>query len=74
MRQLSKHDVNKLTTSELKELLPFELMSDGEAVALVSDVNILEPIPKANYDVNRLRPRQPMVRGAYTKARQLGKR
>ena len=72
MRQLSKHDVNRLTTSELKELLPFELMSDGEAIALVSDVNILEPTFEANHDVNRLR--RPMVLGAYTKARQLGKR
>ena len=72
MRQLSKHDVNKLTVSELKELLPFELMSDGEAIALVSDVNILEPTLEANHDVNRLRRRPTM--GAYTKAWQLGKR
>ena len=39
MKQLSKHDVNKLTAKKIKEALPFELVSDGEVIALVCDVN-----------------------------------
>ena len=57
MKHLSKHDVNKLTTNELKKLLPFELISDGEIVAVLvpyHDVNKLREKPKAKHDVNKL--------------------
>jgi hypothetical protein len=58
MVKLSKHDVNKLSIAELVKLLPVELTSDGEVVALIQDVNIVEvkvkPNSKANYDVNKL--------------------
>ena len=42
MRQISKHNVNKLTASELKAQLPFQIVSDGEVIAIVMpphDVN-----------------------------------
>ena len=42
MRQLSKHDVNKLSVAKLKELLPFQITADGEVIASVipaHDVN-----------------------------------
>jgi len=45
MKQLNKHDVNKLTASQLKAKLPFEIVSDGEVIAIVPvahDVNKAE--------------------------------
>ena len=42
MRQISKHDVNKLSIPKLKASLPFEMTSDGEVIAVVdypNDVN-----------------------------------
>lgn len=51
MKRLSKHEVNKLTALELKNRLPFEVVSDGEVIAVMipaTDVNKL----KANHDVN----------------------
>lgn len=53
MNRLSKHDVNKLSVAKLREMLPFELVADGEVIALVSDVNRLDDKPKANHDVNK---------------------
>lgn len=44
MRQISKHDVNKLTAQDLKDKLPFDMISDGEPIARVLpfwDVNKL---------------------------------
>ena len=35
MRQLSKHEVNKLTAKALTEQLPFEITNDGEVIAVV---------------------------------------
>ena len=55
MKQLSKHDVNKLTASELVKEIPFELVSDGKVIAMVCDVNRLEKDSKASHDVNRLK-------------------
>jgi len=55
MKQLSKHDVNKLTTKALTEQLPFQITNDGEVIALVSDVNRVEGESKASRDVNILR-------------------
>ena len=61
MKQLTKHDVNKLTASELKDILPFVITSDGETIAAVipvCDVNKLqarlEPPPELVHNVNRL--------------------
>jgi hypothetical protein len=54
MNRLSKHDVNKLGVAKLREMLPFILVSDGEDVALVSDVNNVEDKPKTGHDVNRV--------------------
>lgn len=42
MKRISKHDVNKLTAKKIKEALPFELVSDGEVIAIVT-----------HYDVNK---------------------
>ena len=55
MKQISKHDVNKLSVIKLKEMLPFEVVADGEVVFVAYDVNRLESTPKATHDVNRLR-------------------
>ena len=35
MKQLSKHQLNKMTASEIKEAVPFQLVSDGEVFAVV---------------------------------------
>ena len=56
MRQISKHDVNKLTAREMKARLPFQIVSDGEVIAVVLpayDVNKLGQATKANHDVNK---------------------
>ena len=56
MKRLSKHDVNKLTASELVNELPFELTNDNEVIAVVlpiCDVNRLEKNSKATHDVNK---------------------
>ena len=50
MRQITKHDVNKLTASQLKAKLPFQIVSDGEIIAVVLPVY---DVNKASYDVNR---------------------
>lgn len=57
MNSISKHDVNKLTVAELKELLPFEVVADGEVVFVAHDVNRLNTVgarhDKASHDVNK---------------------
>ena len=35
MKQLTKHAVNKLTAKELVKKLPFQILSDGEVIAVV---------------------------------------
>ena len=67
MKRISKHGVNKLTASELKDCLPFQMTNDGEVIAVVissSDkakydgiqyVNKLEAKPKGSQYVNKLR-------------------
>ena len=55
MRQISKHDVNKLSVAKLKEMLPFEVIADGEVIFVACDVNKLNPKPKASHDVNKPR-------------------
>ena len=54
MRQVSKHDVNRLSIAKLKEMLPFEVVADGEVVFVACDVNKLEYDTKAKHDVNKL--------------------
>ena len=57
MRQITKHDVNKLTASQLKAKLPFQIVSDGEIIAVVLpiyDVNKLGQESEAGHDVNKL--------------------
>ena len=54
MRQLSKHDVNKLSIAKLLELLPVEITNDGVVVAIISDVNNVDDKPKAKHDVNNV--------------------
>ena len=56
MRQISKHDVNKLSVAKLKEMLPFEVIADGEVIFVACDVNKLEETHKARHDVNKLNP------------------
>lgn len=61
MKQLTKHDVNKLTTKELQDSLPFLVISDGEVIAAMvpaCDVNRLENCTSSGSDVNKggLRP------------------
>ena len=51
MRQISKHDVNKLSVAKLKEMLPFEVVADGKVIFVACDVNKLNP--KASHDVNK---------------------
>ena len=50
MRQITKHDVNKLSVAKLKEMLPFEVVADGKIIFVACDVNKL----KATHDVNKL--------------------
>jgi len=54
VRQLTKHDVNKLSVAKLKELLPFEVVGDGEVAFVCHDVNNVEAKPKAKHDVNTM--------------------
>lgn len=57
MKQLTKHDVNKLTVAAIKEFLPAELVADGEVIAILispHDVNKLEGKSKASHDVHKL--------------------
>jgi hypothetical protein len=37
----------------LKELLPFEVVADGEVVFVAYDVNRVKEAPEANHDVNK---------------------
>jgi len=57
MKQITKHDVNKLSVAKLKEMLPFEVVADGEVIFVACDVNKLNPKPKATHDVNKLTDR-----------------
>ena len=43
MKQITKHDVNKLSVAKLKEMLPFEVVADGEIIFVACDVNKLNP-------------------------------
>ena len=52
MKQITKHDVNKLSVAKLKEMLPFEVVADGEVIFVACDVNKLNPKP--SHDVNKL--------------------
>jgi len=54
MRRISKHDVNKLSAAKLKEMLPFEVIADGEVIFVAYDVNKLNPNSKASHDVHKL--------------------
>ena len=56
MRQITKHDVNKLTASQLKAKLPFQIVSNDEIIAVVlpvHDVNKLNQKREASHDVNK---------------------
>jgi len=57
MRQISKHDVNKLSVAKLKAMLPFEVIADGKVIFVAHDVNKLTPSSKAAHDVNKLADR-----------------
>ena len=48
MKQITKHDVNKLSVAKLKEMLPFEVVADGEVIFVACDVNKLNH--KASHD------------------------
>jgi len=65
MRRLSKHDVNKLSVAKLRDMMPFELVADGEVIALVHDVN---KATKASHDVNKLEE-LPFSKGKQAKSR-----
>ena len=56
MRQISKHDVNKLSVAKLKEMLPFEVVADGEVIFVACDVNKLNPKPAHDVHKPRLSP------------------
>ena len=47
MKQLSKHDVNKLTAKQLQKQLPFQIVSDNEVIAVVLPMKdmMLRPSP-----------------------------
>ena len=45
MERLTKHQVNKLTASELKKRLPFQLESDGEVFAVVLPMKDVSKMP-----------------------------
>jgi hypothetical protein len=50
VKQLSKHELNKLTAKELKEKIPFQVTVDNEVIAVVlpmKDVHLLQQSPKA---------------------------
>jgi hypothetical protein len=51
MKQLSKHQVNKLTAKELEAKLPFQIVADGKVFAVVlpaKDITKLDSHPKHN--------------------------
>ena len=50
MKQITKHDVNKLSVAKLKEMLPFEVVADGKIIFVACDVNKLNH----SHDVNKL--------------------
>ena len=54
MKQITKHNVNRLSVVKLREMTPFEITDDGEAVLVVYDVNKLDSKPEASHDVNKL--------------------
>ena len=58
MRQISKHDVNKLSVAKLKGMLPFEVVADGEVIFVACDVNKLNKpthdVRQPRHDVNKL--------------------
>ena len=68
MKQISKHSVNKLTVVELKALLPFQITSDGEVVAVVLPVHDVNKLGKASHDVNRVT--KPMAELPFSKKAQ----
>ena len=53
MKQITKHDVNKLSVAKLKEMLPFEVVADGEVIFVACDVNKLKETHKASHDVRQ---------------------
>jgi len=61
MKQFSKHDVNKLTAKELQDNLPFQILNDGEVIAVVlpmTDVNILKKKTKPDKELPLSKSRQ----------------
>jgi len=63
MKQLSKHQVNKLTAKELQEKLPFQILADGEVIAVVlpvTDVNLLKK--KSTKDKRRTVKVTPLIK------------
>ena len=71
MKQLSKHDVNKLSIAKLLDLLPFQITNDGVPVAAVipiHDVNIAGKKPSRGYDVNKAE--KPLTELPLSKSRQ----
>jgi len=63
MKQLSKHQVNKLTAKELQANLPFQILADGEVIAVVlpvTDVNLLKK--KSTKDKRRTAKVTPLIK------------
>ena len=55
MRQISKHDVNKLCVAKLKGMLPFEVVADGKIIFVACDVNKpTHDVRQPSHDVNKL--------------------
>ena len=63
MKQLTKHNVNKLTAKEIEERLPFQLVSDGRVFAVVlpmKDVTKTKSRPKHSANVSRTNGELPL--------------
>ena len=59
MKQLSKHQVNKLTAKEIQKLLPFQILADGEVIAVVLPMQDFKTIRKK--DRASMGPSKPRV-------------
>ena len=52
MRQITIHNVHKATKADIKAWIPFQIISDGEIIGVVSSPY---DVHKASHDVNKPR-------------------
>ena len=73
MRQISKHDVNKLSVAKLKAMLPFEVIADGEVIFVACDVNKLNPTMLTRVWHSGIKQRRSVLIGTHARVSYCGK-